>query len=151
MIIDLNLDDRKRKQKLEVSLPPNASSCLASFPSATWKDSNASAAFAALCVDGEPIARHRLMLPVFKEMHWPKASVRICLEENKAVFTCDKFALAVCLDLGGEIPLEDNFFDLYPGMEYAIAWPEEKPPVVLFIGNELGDNAGNKDPDGKSR
>ena len=37
--------------------------------------------------------------------------------------------------VGGEKPLPDNFFDLYPGVPYSIPWRGAKPPKVLKVGN----------------
>ena len=45
------------------------------------------------------------------------------------------FAWGVCLDLDGEQPLADNFFDVYPGQPYAIDWPAALPPRILGVGN----------------
>jgi prepilin-type processing-associated H-X9-DG protein len=35
----------------------------------------------------------------------------------------------------GETPLADNFFDVYPGIPYEVAWRAAEPPVVLHVGN----------------
>ncbi len=37
--------------------------------------------------------------------------------------------MGVCLDLTGEQKLEDNMFDLYPGMEYSVLWNGDKPQI----------------------
>jgi len=116
-------------------LAPNASTVLASFPAAEWVDRQASMAFAILEREGELLARNRLFTPRFREMVWPAADVRVCLEKGNAVFACPVFAWGVCLDLDGERLLPDNFFDLYPGRELCLPWPGRKAPKVLFVGN----------------
>jgi beta-mannosidase len=80
------------------------------------------------------VARDQLLLPFYKEMTWPKASVSVRHEHGKAVFQSDVFALGVCLDLDGEQRLPDNFFDLLPGVPYELDWPDglAPPRVVRF-------------------
>jgi beta-mannosidase len=124
------LDSRK-----DVTLAPNASSRLASFPAGAWKDPHASLAFAILERDGRVLARNRLVLPLFKELKWPRAEVRVRAGNGRAVFESPTFAWGVCLDLDGETPLADNFFDVYPGIPHAIEWRQAQPPAVLHVGN----------------
>lgn len=127
----LPLDRRAR-----VTLQPNASTRLASFPLAEWPDHRSAAAFAVMRdAGGELIARNRLFLAPFQELHWPPAEVTADINSGVATFRSATFAWSVCLDLGGELPLADNFFDLYPGMPYAIRWPHRAPPRVLHVGN----------------
>ena len=55
---------------------------------------------------------------------------------GKAIFTSDRFAWRVCLDLDGETPLPDNFFDVFPGIPTILDWPEGSPaPRILRVGN----------------
>ena len=61
---------------------------------------------------------------IFREMKWPKAKVSVTQKGGKAVFTSDTFAWRVCLDLDGEQPLADNFFDIYPGIPTVLPWPD---------------------------
>jgi len=45
----------------------------------------------------------------------------------------------VTLDLDGERPLPDNAFDLLPGIDYRVPWPEgEELPGVMRVGNVMG-------------
>ena len=47
-----------------------------------------------------------------------------------------EFAWRVCLDLDGERPLADNFFDVYPGIPTALDWPRTfGVPKIIQIGN----------------
>lgn len=119
-----------------VVLPPDASTAVASFPRRLWKNPEESAAFAVLTAsDGGVIARDRLILPLFKEMRWPRANVKIVCRGGKATFTSSTFAWRVCIDLDGEKELADNFFDVFPGQPYTIAWPFRTPPEILYVGN----------------
>ena len=124
-------------QRVDAVFPPNSSTIIATFPKASLASPEKSFAFAMLYESGKLVARHRLGLPLLKEMQWPKASVRVQMRDGKAVFTSDVFALGVCIDLDGEMPLADNFFDLYPGQAYEIPWSEKAAPKVLFVGNDM--------------
>jgi beta-mannosidase len=85
---------------------------------------------------GREVSRDTLFLPLFKEMEWPEAHVTVRRSAKTAVFTSETFAWRVCLDLDGERSLEDNFFDLLPGLPYEIGWPAELgEPRVLRVGN----------------
>ena len=118
-----------------VVLASNASTRLVDFPGRAWADRRASLAFATLANDGRLLARDRLFEPVFKEMAWPAAKVRVRVKDGQAVFTSERYAWGVCLDLDGETALPDNFFDLYPGQPYALPWRRKAPPKVIRLGN----------------
>jgi beta-mannosidase len=121
-----------------VTLPSNASTLLAEFPAAQWDKLGIKShvVFAVLSNDDGEIARDCLFLPLFREMRWPKAKVRVSRRGGKAVFTCECFAWRVCLDLDGELALPDNFFDVYPGMPTVLPWHEKfGKPQILRIGN----------------
>ncbi len=127
------VDMRKR-----VSLPSNASTLIDEFDAAEWSrlGERTHAAFAILSIEGAEVARDRLFLPYFKEITWPRATVRVRREGGKAIFESDTFAWRVCLDLSGEKRLPDNFFDVFPGIPTVLDWPEELgDPVVMRIGN----------------
>jgi beta-mannosidase len=116
-------------------LPPNASTRLAAFDQVEWADPAASMAFATLSHGAQLLARNRLFLPLFKDLQWAPTQVSVRLEDGQAVFESAAFAWGVCLDLEGEAPLPDNFFDVYPGMPYRLPWSGAQPPKVLRIGN----------------
>jgi beta-mannosidase len=82
----------------------------------------------------------RLLLPRFKDLSWPAPRIDVRVEQGSAIFRSDVFVWGVCLDLDGDTPLEDNFFDVFPGMEHAIAWPYQEGPRVRFSGNMPGDS-----------
>jgi beta-mannosidase len=124
--------------ELPVTLHHNRSSELAAFPKSDWKGTDATAAFAILTQENKILARNRMMLPLFREMQWPAVSpgdVKMTRSAAGVTLTCDRFAWGVCLDLSGEAPLADNFFDLYPRVPHAISWDQPDDPVVLRVGN----------------
>ena len=126
------LDERKA-----VTLPANASTVIAEFPAAQWDKLGITThvAFATLGNDGGEIARDCLIPPLFREMKWPKSKVRLTRKGDQVIFTSDTFAWRVCLDLDGQHPLADNFFDIYPGIPSVLPWPEKiATPKVLRCG-----------------
>ncbi len=122
-------------EKATVTLPPGASTAIARFPKARWSDPSKSMAFALLSQDGRLIARNRLFLPLLKDLAWAKPDLNVRVENGQAIFTSSSFVWGVCLDLDGEAPLPDNFFDVYPGIPYALPWTDQTPPRVLYMGN----------------
>ena len=63
------------------------------------------------------------------------ADVKVTRSAAGVTFLCDRFAWGVCLDLSGEVPLADNFFDLYPRVPHTISWDRPDDPIVLRVGN----------------
>ncbi len=123
---------------IAVEITPNASVCLAEFNYSQWEDAGITdtLAFAKLSVNGTMEARNRLMLPRFVEMNWVTPEIDVFRDREFAVFSSRSFVWGVCLDLEGKQALPDNFFDLWPGMEYRLLWPDEQElPKVLFVGN----------------
>jgi beta-mannosidase len=118
-----------------VELAPNASTRIASFKKREWKKRDASAAFAMLTQGDRLITRNRLFEPFFKDLKWKPARVSVSMRNGRAIFKSNVFAWGVCIDLGGEKPLPDNFFDLYPGVPYSIPWKSKQSPKVLKVGN----------------
>ncbi len=122
-----------------VTLEPNASTLLATFDGKAWDklDVKTTAAFALLTDGaGTELSRDRLFLPYFKQLNWPKPSVKMTLKNGNAIFTSSKFAWRVCLDLDGEQPYADNFFDVWPGIPTVLPWPKSLGrPKILRIGN----------------
>lgn len=121
-----------------VSLRPNASTLVGEFEEAEWRrlGEKEHGAFAILSREGGEVAHDKLFLPFYKEMTWPKAVVTVRRESGKAIFESETFAWRVCLDLDGEKPLPDNFFDLLPGVPYVLDWPDSLgTPKVLRVGN----------------
>ncbi len=122
-------------QRATVTLAANAATVLAEFPRSAWTDEKTQIAFAVLTDGGVLIARHRLILPRFCELTWNPAMVTVRHDSGRAVFSSATFAWGVCIDLDGERPLADNFFDVYPCQDYSLAWPDAEPPCIIAVGN----------------
>ncbi len=120
-------------QTKRVTLTANSSTLLASFSSKKLKGNMG--AFAYLESGNQIIARNRFFRKKFRKFQWPKAKIQIKVSQGIARFFSETFVWAICLDLTGEAALEDNFFDLYPGIEYSIPWSTLKPPKILYTGN----------------
>jgi beta-mannosidase len=121
-----------------VRLPANASTMLTEFELAEWQRLGESThgAFALLSRNGVEVARDRLFLPFLKDLAWPAAHVTLRMAEGKAIFESESFAWRVCLDLGGEQRLPDNFFDVLPGIPTVLDWPDSLGlPHILRVGN----------------
>ena len=130
---------------IPVTLPANASTVIAEFSAALWDRLGVTShvAFAVLAADGRELARDALILPLFREMRWPAADVKIQCADGRATFTSSTFAWRVCLDLDGEAALPDNFFDVYPGIPTVLPWPKSLGrPRILRTGNSLRRKAG---------
>jgi beta-mannosidase len=86
-------------RRLQVELPANASTLITEFDLAEWHTLGETrhAASAILLENGEEITRDRMFLPLFKEIEWPSAAVRVRYLNGKAVFESDFFAWRVCL------------------------------------------------------
>jgi beta-mannosidase len=126
-------DERKA-----VTLAANASTVIAEFAAAQWDKLGIKThvAFAVLANDDGEIARDCLILPLFREMKWPQAKVRVTQKNGNAIFTSDTFAWRICLDINGEHALPDNFFDVYPGIPTVLPWSAAfGQPKILRIGN----------------
>ncbi len=129
-------------RKTTVELPPNASICLGRFPERLWHrmGDDTHGAFAVLTdPDGTLLFQDRLFLPRFREMQWSDARIRVRCRHGMAIFSSPVFAWRVCLDLDGEKPFSDNFFDLLPGRPLGLPWNNETlgTPTVLHVGNRL--------------
>ncbi|MCX7869022.1 MAG: hypothetical protein N2322_03630, partial [Terrimicrobiaceae bacterium] len=124
------------REQAAVSLPANCSTVLAEFEAAVVGDDSRNLAYAILH-DGRPeapISRARLVreLPAAWKLEKPRVSVE--WDGKRAVFSSPVFVWGVCLDLVGELPLADNFFDLFPNRPYGIEWPFAEAPRVLRCG-----------------
>jgi beta-mannosidase len=122
------------------TLKANSSTLLATFDGGQWDalGQKTHVAFALLMRDGVEVARDTLILPVYHEMQWPKTNIRCQVKGETATFESDTFAWRVCLDLDGERPLADNFFDVYPGVPTVLPWPKMLgEPRILRVGNLL--------------
>jgi beta-mannosidase len=123
-----------------VTLPGNASTPLAEIPRDAWEREGLThcGAFAVLLEAGQVVAQHRLLLERFCALALVKPQIDISREPGAIRLRSDAFAWGVCLDLDGEAPLADNCFDLLPGVEYTLPWPDALgEPRVVAVGNDL--------------
>jgi len=118
-------------------IPPNTSTRLASLPRSANPNPRSCAAFALLLEGTRVVARNRLFLPFFREIRWPLARLNVKADGGKAVFSSNAFVWNVCIDLDGDGRLDDNFFDVYPGIPHVIKWQGSRPPRVIRTGNTL--------------
>lgn len=109
-------DGKYETYKLEVTLAPNASIKLATFTVSGegWIP------YAELKAEGEPLARRRFIDKPYYELGLEKATIKVERVGDKAIYTADKFTIGVCIDLDGDTPIGDNFFDLFPGKPYEV-------------------------------
>lgn len=122
----------------KVKIIANSARLIAGFRRSEWETLGLEThvGFAILTENGREIARDVLIQPLYKEMGWSVANVAVRVENGRAIFTCDTFAFRVCLDLDGEKPYPDNFFDILPGIPTVLDWPEELgKPSILYLGN----------------
>lgn len=129
---------RPMDRTVAVELPANASTRVATFELAALNKLGMTThgAFAVMSDGGGEVSRDRLFLPLFKEMRWPRAAVKVQRSGGKVIFTSRTFAWRVCLDLDGERRLPDNFFDILPGIPVTLDWPARLgAPKILRIGN----------------
>lgn len=107
-----------------VKIAANASTTLATFARAEWEALGfcTSGAFAVLTQNGRTVAQHRLFLARFHELALAEPLLSQTLQDGKLVLSSETFVWGVCLDLDGELPLEDNCIDLLPGIPYSMPW-----------------------------
>jgi beta-mannosidase len=130
----LPVDERK-----EAMIPSNTSVLLAAVPASSWKgeERSLSGAFSILEKDGKMIAQHRLFTERFKDLKMMKPSVKITKGKDTITFLSGTFVWGACIDVDGESKIQDNCFDLLPGIPYTIPWTDKEMPKILFTGNDL--------------
>jgi beta-mannosidase len=129
-----------RDETFAVTLPANMSAQLTQIPLKDWDKQGAkrTGAFGVLVEGERVVAQHRLLRERFKCLKLPRPDIDVVVENGVARFRSSGFVWGVCLDLDGEAPLADNAFDLLPGLEYTVPWPEGlEAPRILHTGNEL--------------
>jgi len=119
-------DGKYETYKTEVKLAPNASIKLATFkvPDEGWIP------YAELKAKGEPLARRRYIDKPYNQLGLKKAEIKVKRVGNKAIYTADKFVMGVCIDLDGDAPIGDNFFDLFPGKPYEVELASKSGEVL---------------------
>lgn len=122
-----------------VSLPPNASTLLASFEKSALEDAglNAHGAFAVLKRKDKTISQHRLFLSRFKDLSLLPPDIQIVSEGNQVSISSPMYVWGVCLDIDGESDISDNCFDLLPGVPYIFENKVNELVSVKMTGNDL--------------
>jgi Beta-galactosidase/beta-glucuronidase len=108
-------DGKYQTQKLSVTLAPNISTPLARF-----NTPDGYIPYSILAAEGEPVARRHFIEKPYNELGLIRGEIKIERIGTKAVYTAEKFTLGVCIDLDGDTPIGDNFFDLFPGKPYEV-------------------------------
>jgi len=124
----------------DVTLKANESTLLAERPLAEWEalGSQKSGAFGVLMHGGIPVTQNRIFIAPYKDLEFAPAQVQVERRGKKAVFSSPGFVWGVCLDADGEAPVPDDVFDLLPGIDYEIDWPEDAPlPEAQRFGSDL--------------
>lgn len=126
-------------EERNVTLPPNASTLIASFDKSIFEKAgfNKHGAFAVLNKENVNVSQHRLFLSRFKDLSYQKPEVNIDLEGDLAIISSPVYVWGVCLDIDGESNISDNCFDLLPGVPYTIKITDKSKIQVKMTGNDL--------------
>lgn len=128
---------RPIEQESSVTAAANAVTTVGTIPLSEWDrlGRDAHGAFAILADERGTISQHRLFRTRFRELRLAAPQVQCERDAGQLRLRSDAFAWAVCLDDAGEKPLADNYFDLLPGIEYAVAWPDGWPVPTITWAN----------------
>ena len=126
-------------EERNVTLPPNASTLIASFDKSIFEKAgfNKHGAFAVLNKENVNVSQHRLFLSRFKDLSYQKPEVNIDLEGDLAIISSPVYVWGVCLDMDGESNISDNCFDLLPGIPYTMKITDKNKIPVKMTGNDL--------------
>ena len=123
----------------DAAVSANSAVELARFPMTRWREAGTkqSTAFALLMEGDAVVAQNRILVEKFKDLEWAAGpEVAVKRDGEHAVFSSSAFVWGVCLDPGGEAAVSDDAFDLLPGIEYRVPWPEGSPlPRPVRVGN----------------
>jgi beta-mannosidase len=124
---------------MNVSLPANASTVIASFDKATYEKAGYSdhGAFAVLKKNDETVSQHKLFLNKFKDIVFEKPDITIQYNGAKAILTSPVFVWGACIDINGEENYTDNCFDLFPGIPYSVELNKGEEISIKTTGNDL--------------
>jgi beta-mannosidase len=124
-----------------VEIPPNTAMPLSEVQKSQLPDLKLWGVGATLYKNDEPpIAQHRLLFDRFKHLGLVRnPEIVTTMGEGSVTFESQAFVWGVTLDIDGDKPIQDNCFDLLPGVPYTIAWDETVygKPEILKIGNSL--------------
>jgi len=118
----------------------------ASVKVATIERDEAKIAFA-MVYDGnnQLIDWDRMLFHKVKHLHLekPKIKIETRIRGGKSIarYSCDSWVWGVFLDVDGEAQIEENVFDLFPGIPFDIELDDgESPRPVIITGNEVTHN-----------
>ena len=122
-----------------VTLPPNASTLIASFEKSVFEKEGIKnhGAFAVLKENDTIISQYRLFLARFKDLALLKPQVSIRQSGDKAIITSTVYVWGLCLDINGESDISDNCFDLLPGIPYTVNIRNGEKVQIMMTGNDL--------------
>lgn len=122
-----------------VTIPSNSSTILASFDRNKYKsiENDNHGVFAVLSKENELVSQHRLFLKRFKDLSFSVPEIEIKYSDDKATFISPVFVWGVCLDIDGESEVQDNCFDLIPGVPYTVNIKSDEKLSVKMTGNDL--------------
>lgn len=121
---------RPVEKTLALECPPNQAVVADRLPLEVWDrhGPDTHGAFAILSDAQGTLSTQRLLRRRFHDLAWQPAEVDVVQGPGVLRLHCPRFAWAVCLDEEGETALPDNYFDLIPGIERVLPWPEGLPP-----------------------
>jgi beta-mannosidase len=126
---------------MPVQLAPNAVTPLSEVDKSQLPNLKLWGIGATLCdVSDTPLAQHRLLFGRFSELLLVRnPQIEVTHSNGFVSLKSDVFTWGVCLDVDGERPINDNCFDLLPGVPYVLPWDETVlgTPEVHRIGNTL--------------
>lgn len=122
-----------------VTLPPNASTIIASIDKEIFVKAGITnhGAFAVLKDSERVISQHRLFRTRFKDLALQKPQVSIKYDGDKATITSPVYVWGLCLDIDGESDIDDNCFDLLPGIPYTVNLKKGEKIEVKMTGNDI--------------
>jgi hypothetical protein len=124
----------------KVSLPPNASTIIGSFDKSVYEKAGYTThgAFAVLKNSSDiPVSQYKMLMEKFKDIKFEKPEFNIEQKGDYAIISSPVFVWGVCLDIDGESPVNDNCFDLFPGIPYYVKLNEGEKLSVRKTGSEL--------------
>ncbi len=124
-----------------VTLAPNSRTLLGAIAPPTGAENGVPVAgYAVLSdADGAHVAAHRLWKRRFHEIGLPRdPAISVERSGDIVTLTCDAFVWGCLLDVDGDAALQDNGFDLYPGVPRILTgWHDQQNVSVITAGNRL--------------
>jgi len=123
----------------EVTLPAKASTVIASFDKNIYEKAGYTnhGAFAVLRNNDIPVSQYKMLMEKFKDMKLEKPQISISQKEDYAILTSPVFVWGVCIDIDGEASVQDNCFDLLPGIPYYVKLNKGEIISVKQTGSDM--------------